>query len=85
MGKLAFLDRRGGCEFLNVVFCFLLECIWRMGEFGEDLVGWRDGFGGVNGAPADGLVDAVEDGREGVFHSHVFGGLSRKRQIPKSC
>lgn len=51
-----------------------------MGEAGEDVVGWGDGFGGVDGAPADGLVNAVEDGGEGVFHAHVFGWLSGGRQ-----
>ena len=53
-----------------------LRCFFQRGgdsgEFGEDVVRGWDGFGGMDRSPADCLVDAVEDGGEGVGHLHVF-------------
>lgn len=83
--RLAFLDGCGGYKFLDVGFGFGLEGFWRVGESSQDLVWWGDGFGGVDGAPADGLVDAVEDGGEGFFHSHVFDWLAEQCQSAMLC
>ena len=48
------------------------EFVGGVGVACEDVVGRGDGFVGVDGTEADGLVEAVEDGGVGLCWGHVF-------------
>lgn len=59
--KITFLDVCGFYEFLELALGCGEEFVGRVGVAGEDFVGRGDGLVRVDGAEADGLVEAVED------------------------
>ncbi len=64
--RITFLHICGFYEFLKLALGFGKEFVGRFGVACEDVVGRGDGFVGVDGAEADGLVEAVEHGGVGL-------------------